>query len=202
MGGAEPPVLKVELIWRAGTPYEPKRALASVTNELLTEGTTRRGAGELEAFFEQYGTTLRSPDVMDTNNLGLSTIHRRAADVLPVLTEVILEPAFTEASFARTIRRRRQRLRENLSDNDTLAYRLITESVFGGRHPYGYNSFAEDYAGLTREDVVNFHRSHYHAGNATLFVVGKLNDEIEDLLEATFGQLPAGAEVAKPALPT
>ncbi|MEL7160834.1 MAG: pitrilysin family protein, partial [Bacteroidota bacterium] len=190
-----------ELIWRAGTPFEPKRTLASVTNELLTEGTDSRNAGTLEAFFEQYGTALRSPDVMDTNNLGLSTIHQRAAEVLPALAEVVLEPAFTEASFVRTIRRRRQRLRENLSDNDTLAYRLITESIFGSRHPYGYNSFVEDYAALTRQDVVDFHRSHYHAGNATLFVVGKLNDEIENLLERTFGQLPSGPAVPAPELP-
>ncbi|MEM9260245.1 MAG: pitrilysin family protein [Bacteroidota bacterium] len=197
VGDTEAPLLRVEMIWNAGTPFQPKRTLASVTNELMTEGTRKRSASSLETFFEQYGTTLVSPDVMDTNNLALATIHRHAPAVLPMMAEVMMEPAFSEASFQRILRRRRQRLRENLSDNDTLAYRLITESVFGSRHPYGYNSFLADYEDLNREDIINFHRSHYHAGNGTLLVIGQINDRIERLLEATFGQLPGGP-VGKP----
>lgn len=205
IGDTEAPLLRVEMIWHAGTPFQPKRALASITNELLNEGTKSRSAVALEAFFEQYGTALGSPDVMDTSNLAIATTHRHAATVLPVMAEVMQNPAFSEASFQRIIRRRRQRLRENLSDNDTLAYRLITESVFGSRHPYGYNSFLNDYESIRREDVIGFHSSHYHVGNGTLLVVGQLNAQVERLLEETFGQLPSGPAAQPlpiPALPS
>jgi len=199
--GVEVPVLRVEMIWDAGRPFEPQRLLAGFTDDLSVEGAGRRSAAELEAYFEQFGTGLQQPNVMDTANLSLSTIHRHAAEVLPVMAEVIAEPAFTEASFKRELRRRKQRLRENLSDNDTLAYRMITEAIFGNESPYGYNSQLKDYNNLTLEAVRNYHKARRHAGNATLFVVGQLNDTIERLLDDTFGQLPVGPQ-ATPFLTT
>lgn len=194
------------MIWDAGRPFEPQRLLAGFTDDLSVEGAGKRTAAELEAYFEQFGTGLQQPNVMDTANLSLSTIHRHAAEVLPVMAEVAAEPAFTEASFKRELRRRKQRLRENLSDNDTLAYRMITEAIFGNESPYGYNSQLRDYNNLTPEAVRNYHATHRHAGNATLFVVGQLNDDIERLLDETFGQLPAGPKAtplltAAPAYP-
>ncbi|WP_020570044.1 M16 family metallopeptidase [Neolewinella persica] len=200
IGGVEAPVLRVEIIWDAGRPFEGKRLQAGATADMMMEGTIQRPAAELEAYFEQYGTNLSQPDMMDTGNLSLSTILRHAPNVLPVMAEAIAEPAFTEASFARFQKRRRQRLREGMSDNDTLAFRLITESIFGSPHPYGYNGYTADYNHLKLSDVKQYHRSHFHAGNATLFVAGQLTTEVEKLLDATFGQLPVGQRAKVPVL--
>jgi len=189
------------MIWDAGRPYESQRLLAGFTDDLIAEGTTKRSAAAIEAFFEQYGTGLQQPNLMDTANLSLSTIHRHAPEVLPVMAEVIAHTAVTEASVQRELRRRKQQLRENLSDNDTLAFRYITEAVYGHAHPYGYNSTIEDYDRLTTPLVRQFQRDHYHAGNGTLLVIGKLNTAMEQLLEDTFGQLPQGPKVVAPALP-
>lgn len=193
--------MRVEIIWNAGRPYEPQRLLAGFTDDLIAEGTPDRSAAEIEAFFEQYGTGLQQPNLMDTANLSLSTIHRHAAQVLPVMAEVIAHTAVTEKSVQRELRRRKQRLRENLSDNDTLAFRFITEAIFGHDNPYGYNSTLEDYNKLTTTLVRQYQQEHYHAGNGTLLVIGQLNAEMERLLEATFGQLPSGPAATAPVLP-
>jgi predicted Zn-dependent peptidase len=201
MPGVEAPVLRVEMIWDAGRPYEQKKLQAGATADMLVEGTRCRSAGDLEAYFEQFGTGLTQPDLMDTANLALSTIIRHADEVLPVMAEVIAEPAFDDASFRRFMKRRKQRLREGMSDNDTLAFRLITESVFGSDHPYGYNGYKENYNALTVEDVRAFHRSHFHAGNATLYVAGHISAQVEAILERSFGQLPSGPRATPPTLP-
>ncbi len=199
--GVEAPVLRVELIWDAGRPYEPQRLLAGFTDDLIAEGTPDRSAAEIEAFFEQYGTGLQQPNLMDTANLSLSTIHRHAPEVLPVMAEVIAHTAVTEKTVQRELRRRKQRLRENLSDNDTLAFRFITEAIFGHEHPYGYNSTIKDYNQLSTKRVRQYQQDHYHAGNGTLFVIGQLNSAMEQLLESTFGQLPSGNAATVPTLP-
>lgn len=201
MGGVDAPVLRVEMIWDAGRPFEQTKLQAGATADMMMEGTRHRTAGELEAHFEQLGTSLHQPDLMDTANLGVSTILKQAERVLPVMAEAIAEPAFGEASFNRFLKRRRQRLRESLSNNDTLAFRLISESVFGSDHPYGYNGYQENYEALTLDAVKTFHDSHFHAGNATLYVAGQITDEVERLLEATFGQLAGGKKTSPPTLP-
>lgn len=201
MPGVEAPVLQVEIIWDAGRPYEQKKLQAGATADMLVEGTRQRSAGDLEAYFEQFGTGLTQPDLMDTANLALSTIIRHAGEVLPVMAEVIAEPAFDDASFRRFIKRRKQRLREGMSDNDTLAFRLITESIFGPDHPYGYNGYKDNYDELGIEDIRAFHQSHFHAGNATLYVAGHITTQVEELLERSFGQLPTGSRAPSPTLP-
>jgi len=201
MDGVDAPVLRVEMIWNAGRPFERKKLQAGATADMMMEGTRHRTAGELEAHFEQYGTSLAQPDLMDTANLAVSTILKQAERVLPVMAETIAEPAFGEASFRRFLKRRRQRLREGMSDNDTLAFRLISESVFGSDHPYGYNGYVGNYEALSLEDVRSFHQSHFHAGNATLYVAGRITEEVERLLEVTFGQLRGGEKATAPSLP-
>ena len=74
--------------------------------------------------------------------------------------------------------------------------------MFGAGSPYGYNSRLEDYDRLTLEAVRTYHRSHKHAGNATLLVIGQLSKDMAKLLENTFGQLPAGPRQTAAAVPS
>lgn len=202
LSGVEAPVLRAELIWDAGRPFETDQLVADLVGDLLLEGTKRHSAADLESYFEQFGTNLDQPDLMDTSNLGISTTHRWVGEVLPMMAEVVATATFSEESFARCIRQRKQRLRENLSDNDTLAYRLITEATYGTAHPYGYNSYPELYANLALEKVRDYYKSHFHAGNATLFLVGNLNDQVRKVVEASFGSLPGGSRAEPKPLPS
>ena len=51
------------------------------------------------------------------------------------------------------IKRNERRLEVDLSKNDILAYRKVTELIFGEDHPYGYNSFPETYRALKQQDL-------------------------------------------------
>ncbi|WP_198664870.1 M16 family metallopeptidase [Lewinella sp. IMCC34191] len=195
---AQAPILMVEMIWRAGRPYEAQRFLAGATNALLMEGTRRRSASELEATFEQYGTSLETPDDYDTANLSLATITKHAEHLLPVMVEVMAEPAFTERDLKRYKKRSRQQLREDQEDPDWLAYQVLSEAAFGADNPYGYGGTKADYEALRLPAVSHHFDLHYGAQNATLRVVGQLSDRVESLLESTFGQLRPGTAVPTP----
>ena len=196
------PILNVEMIWRAGRPYEAQPLLADATNALLTEGSTHYSATELESFFEYYGTALHTPEEYDTANLRLPTLTKHAERLLPVLAEVIAAPRFTPKALRRYVKRSKQQLREDLEDPDTLAYRQLSEAVFGAHHPYGYGGSKVEYDALRLEAIRDHHARYYGTANATLRVVGQLSPEIETLLDRSLGQLPAGPEVAVPVYPT
>ncbi|MEL6358115.1 MAG: pitrilysin family protein, partial [Bacteroidota bacterium] len=193
--GAKSPILRLELIFAAGRPYEVERLVARATNQLLAEGTKQRTAAELEEFFEFYGTSLRTPNLFDTGNLVVYTILPHLSEVLPVFAEVASQPAFTERDFDIYRKRSRQDLREDLTDPDTIAYRWFTELVFGKNHPYGYNGYPADYLQLSLADVALHHNRAYVANNATLLVAGKVTKEVEKLLEQHLGQLPPGQKL-------
>ncbi len=188
----------VEMIWRAGRPYESQRFLADATNALLVEGTRSRSASQLEATFEQYGTSLETPDDNDTANLSLATITKQARHLLPVMSEVIAEPAFSERELKRYKKRSRQQLREDLEDPDWLAYQTLSEAAFGADNPYGYAGTKADFDALSVGAIRDHYEQYYGARNATLRVVGQLSSGVEAILEATFGQLPSGSSALTP----
>ena len=192
------PILSVELLWRAGKPFEAQHLVAGATNALLTEGTARHSAADLEQLFEQYGTGLGTPEDNDTANLSVATIVKHADRLLPLMAEVVAEPAFTPREFKRYVKRSRQQLREDLQDPDTLAYRMLSEAAFGRDNPYGYADTKADYDALTLEAVKTHYQRYYGMANATLRVVGQLSPAVEQLLERTFGQLPAGTRAPDP----
>lgn len=193
IGGAKSPILRLEMIFNAGRPFETSRLIARTTNQLIGESTLQRSGAELEDFFEFYGTNLQTPNVFDTGHVAIYTILPHLEKILPVFAETIASPAFSEADFRTFIRRSKQDLREDLTDPDTLAYRHFTEKIFGSDHPYGYNSFPEDYASLALQKVKDFHKMAYHVGNATLLVSGMVTNEVAKLLEKHLGQLPTGS---------
>lgn len=190
--GAKSPILRLELIFDAGRPFEHHRLVARATNELMTEGTRQKSAAELEAFFEHYGTSLGTPSVFDTGHLVLYTILPHLPEILPVLAEVIVDPAFRAREFNTFIRRAKQDLREEGNDPDTIAYRHFTEFVFGETHPYGYNGYPATYSQLDLANVKAHHQRAYTASNATLLLAGQVTTAVEDLLERYLGQIPTG----------
>lgn len=190
--GAATPIVRLEILFDAGRPYERQRLVARSANQLIGEGTKRMDGAELEEFFEYYGTSLGTPNVFDTGHLAIYTIHEHLEHILPVFAEVIAEPAFSEKEFNTYLKRSLQGLKEDLTDPDTIAYRYFTEYVFGSDHPYGYNGVAEDYSTLKLSDVVSHHQRTFGAKNATLLVAGQLNSRVEALLERYLGQLPSG----------
>ncbi|PHI18638.1 hypothetical protein CEQ90_16790 [Lewinellaceae bacterium SD302] len=195
IGGAKTPILRVEMIFNAGRPFETGRLVARATNQLLNESTRQRDGAELEDFFEFYGTSLQTPNVFDTGHVAVYTILPHLEKILPVFAEVIAEPAFNKKDFKTFVRRSKQDLREDLTDPDTLAYRHFTEQIFGADHPYGYNSFPKDYDKLDLSVVRDFHASAYVANNATLLVSGMVTDKVAMLLEKHLGQLPKGQKL-------
>ncbi|MGB3547590.1 MAG: pitrilysin family protein [Saprospiraceae bacterium] len=199
VGGAKQPLIRLEMIFRAGTPYERKRLVARATNSLMTEGASGRSSAEISEAFDFYGASLSRSYQFDSGNLIVYCLKRHLRELLPLLAEVVAVPDFPEFEIRSHARRARQSLREKLSQSDILAYRELTECVFGPDHPYGYNSFPKDYAGLRRDDIVEHHHRCYHAGNAMIVIAGQVDAEVERAVDDCLGDLPAQPAVPEPA---
>ncbi len=183
-------VIKLELVFEAGRWYEQEQLLARASSQLLKAGTKKRNAAQLADFFEHYGAKLDIYDGFNTINIQLYCLTKHLPTLLPVLQEMILEPLYPEQEVAQFIKRSRQNLKLQLQKNDVLAYRLFTEELFSNKHPYGYNSFADDYNRLTREKIVAHYERCYTAGSCTIFVAGKTSEVILGLLNQYFSALP------------
>ena len=190
-------VLKLEVVFRAGRPFEDKKLVARATADQLKEGTQNYSAAAIAEHFDFYGSTLSLPFNLDSANVVFYCITKHFEKIIPVLADILNNPTFPEHELQSFIQRNQQRLSVDLSKNDVLAYRKITEVIFGEQHPYGYNSFPETYATLERNDLIRHFRKNYTAENCFILVSGKTNEQIIKLLNQYLGQaIPNGKKVA------
>jgi zinc protease len=188
-------VIKMELVFLAGRPYEEKEMVARATSALLKEGTEKRNGEQIAEFIDFYGGSLSGPFNLDTSNLVLYSLTRHFDRLLPLVAEILTMPSFPEEELIAFKERNKQRLQIDLSRGDVVAYRAITEMMFGGHHPYGYNSRSEHYDGLTRTDLLQHFRQHFHGGNCMIFISGKTDHRTIPLLNTYLGKgLPKGKQ--------
>lgn len=188
-------VSKLEIVFRAGRPYEHKPLVSRATSALLREGTAKFTGRLIAEEMDYHGCSLKTPFNIDVTTLTLYAVNKHLGKVLPMLADVLSAPAFPQKELDSFVKRNQQRLQIDLSKNDVLAYRKITELIFGAGHPYGYNSFAETYGQLTREDLLRHFQRLHTSGNVMIFLSGKVDQsmirQIDEMISASIAEGPA-----------
>lgn len=190
-------VLKIEVIFKAGRPFENKKLVSRATAGLLREGTVTRKASDIHEMVDFYGGSLSSPIDLDTSNIVMSCLKKHFETLLGLLTEVITEPAFLEDELEIFKKNRIQTLKEDLTKNDVVAYRTITEKIFNTNHPYGYNSNEKIYNELSREDLIFHHKKNYTAANCEIILSGKTDSHTIALVNKYLGKNIPKGEISK-----
>lgn len=193
-------VVKLEIVFNAGRTYEEKKLAARSTVASLKEGCKSYTASQLAEHMDYFGSSVNIPFSLDVSQIVIYSLTRHFKDIIPVIAEMVTSPTFPQEELDSFIRRNQQRLQVDLSKNDVIAYRTLTEYIFGTEHPYGYNSFPETYGKLQRSDLVQHFNKCYTSGNCTIFVSGKINDIILKLLNTYLGQAIPKGKLPKPNL--
>ena len=183
-------VVKIEIVFQAGRPFETTRLASRATGSLIKEGTFSLSSAEIAEKVDFFGGSISTPSGMDTSNVVLQCLTKHFNQLLPLFAEMIQTPAFSQKELDTFIENNIQGLQVELSKSDIVAYRQITENIFGKEHPYGYNSDEMLYRNLQRSSLVEHHEANYHAGNCTIFISGKINDEMLKSLNIYFGKMP------------
>lgn len=172
----ELPLVAFNLVVQAGSDRDPLElpGLASMTADVLDEGTATRDALRISDELESIGASLGVNSGNDGSFVSLRTLTRHLDRALAVYADVIANPAFPEKEFERL---RKQRIASLLQQKDqptSIADNAFARILYGDRHPYGLNSSGTTASieAMTREDLAKFYAAHFRPGNATLIVVG------------------------------
>lgn len=190
------PMLDVQIDFAAGSMFDPadKAGLAALTRGILDLGAGERDETAIAEQLADLGARLGGGADTDRASLSLRTLT--AADKLPaalaVLTDVLRQPHFDAAILEREKARTIASLKDALTRPDSIAGKAFWEALYPD-HPYGRQATPDSVATLTRDDLVDFHRRLYTAGNASIAMVGKLTRaEAEAIAEQLSLALPAG----------
>ena len=197
------PVVEGRLILDAGAMREPaaKNGLASLTGSLLSEGTgTMTGADiarAMDALGAQYFTSANF-NAAFADVVALKTIFPQA---LALTARTVTAPSFPVGEVSRVKNQALAAYQQSHARTAGLASDAFVRAAFDSAAPFSRPASGNPstLGGLTRDDVVNWHRTMYTPSAATLLLVGDLTPaEARSVAQQTYGSWTAARAALVP----
>ncbi len=174
------PIVHLQLLVPAGAAAEStgQEGLATLTAQLLRQGTSRRDAASFARAAERLGGTLSSSVSRDYATASGAFLARDFEAGVVLLSGAVVDPVFDDQA----VRRARAQMERSLAQLHQGAAATADEQIWMlalAGHPYGHTSFGTpgSLRRLTPEQVRGFHRDHYRPDRAVLVVAGDVAPE-------------------------
>lgn len=199
------PMLTAEVVSRAGSENdEPgKSGLASLTPEIMDNGTVTRSLVKLSSDQERIGAWIVESTTMDSGAIAMSVLTSYAEKGMDLLADVAEHPAFRVEDVERNRNERLINIAREVDDVKSMALRVGPKLVFGDQ-AYGWSSdgTSDSIAALTPADINRFYADHYGPHDSALLLVGDVTRaEAARLAQKYFGKWGGPAEKAPPIPP-
>lgn len=188
---ASSPTVSVRGEVRVGAVNESaeKSGLATFTGASLIRGTAKRTFQQIVAETEARGASVNAGGGLHTSGFGGRALAEDLPLILEILAEMLSTPTFPEVEIERLRGQFLMNLREAEQETRVQASRVVRSLLFPPEHPYSRLSSGTiaTVQGITREDLVDFHKL-YHPAASTIAIVGDVEpDAVIAELERTFG---------------
>ncbi len=202
------PVLSAVVVTRAGSEANPqgKGGLATLTAELMSDGTVSRNLRKLAEDQDLIGTRIGPAASMDGSTTSMTVLTNYTGQGMDLLSDVVEHPAFRTEDLERRRQQRLLRIKQETDNVSQMAMRVGPRLVFGDQ-PYGTaaSGTTESVAALDRAAVQGFYAAHYGPADAALVLAGDVTlPEAHRLAEQYFNGWSgtASAAVDLPPSPT
>lgn len=181
------PVVRIELIFKAGSWFEKVPGTSYFATKMLSEGTHRLSSAQISNEIEKFGGHLDLTSTLDYVVITLESLTKHLANLLPLLFELINNPSFPEDEFKTLKNIKAQQIRVSKEKTNILASVKFRENLFGKHHPYGKDLSVKDVENLHMSDVKEFY-NRYFKGDFEIIVSGKPSADTFSLLNESFGK--------------
>ncbi len=201
------PMLDVNVEFDAGSRRDPagKSGLSSLASSLLARGLkeARLTDGSVEPAMSEAEISTALADIAaqrgggagsDRAGMSVRTLSDQATrgEAIRLLARLLAHPAFPEDLVRRDQARTVAAIRDALTRPESIASKAFWRLAYGN-HPYGAEATVESVETITREDLAQFHRTHYVANHAVVAMIGDVTRaEADAIARELTRRLPQG----------
>lgn len=196
------PIVNVTLAVDAGSASDSveKAGLATLTLDLLDEGTKTRNAFQIVDELDMLGAGLGTGSSLDMSFVRLQSTAANLKPSLGIMADVILNPAFPADKFDIQKQRRLAGIGQEKAQANALAFRIMPKILYGTNNAYGKpaSGFENTVEKLTRDDLMNWHSTWFKPSSSTVIVTGDTTlAKVLPMLEETFSGWKSGTAPQK-----
>lgn len=146
--------------------------VASLTTQLMEEGTKTKTPVELQDAIGQLGASINIYSGNEEIVISGNSLSRYFAETIAIVEEMLLEPRWDEAEFARIKERQINNIKQRNANPDAIAGSVSDKIIYGDGHIFSKpaGGTVESVEKITIDDLKNYY-SNYFAPNITGFQV-------------------------------
>jgi zinc protease len=193
------PIVDVKILFAAGASRDGDKAgIASLTNNMLDEGTKSLSSDAIAEKLENVGAKFSSNTGRDFAELSFRSLSddKYLNPTVQVFNQILTQPNFPQKALSRVREQTLAELQSEQQEPGTIANQAFFKALYGNT-PYANNVMGEasSVKKLTQQDLVKFYQQYYVASNAVLVMVGNLTtDQAKQLSDKVTSHLPVGKE--------
>ncbi len=195
------PLVRLSLVFGAGTRYQSAPFVASAMLNLMSEGTAHYTAAQIAEMFDFYGIYYDTSIDRDYSVVTVSCLSRFLPKTLELLGEILLEPQFPERELEIYASKRKQQLTIEREKPSYQARELFSEALFGKEHPYGRVSPAAEYDKLNTEMLRAFYETYYTSENLFAVASGEVTPSAREAMAQFLSRFPTTDPTADAGIP-
>ncbi|MDF7809731.1 pitrilysin family protein [Hymenobacter sp. YC55] len=182
------PVVRLQVVFKAGKWYEPVSGLSLLTARMLLEGTRTRTARQIADEVAFYGASLDCEQGFDRATLTLYCLTRHLERLLPLVQDVLTVATFPPQELELLKTRTIQNIRVERQKNSYLASELFSRNLYGPAYPYGKTFDESVFATISQAAVQDYYRTAYNFSEAEIFLCGDVSQADEQSIKSYLGQ--------------
>ena len=184
---------------RGGSRSEPieKTGMVDIYGEVWrTGGSQKRTGDDLDIFLESRAASVETGGSSDSTSISFNTLKEDFEPVFSIFLELLREPAFREEKIALTKQQMYTGISRRNDDIGSIAGREARKLAYGPTNPYATVTEYATVAAVTRQDLVDWHKSYVHPNNIIFGITGDFDPvQMEARLRQAFsswqrGQVP------------
>lgn len=177
----ELPLINFNITIPGGHSLDPadKAGLASITADLMNEGTANKTPAELEEAIGLLGSSLRIYSGLEETVISGNCLARNFKETMALVEEMLLEPRWDSTEFERLKQELKTSLKGREANPTAIAAINFNKLIYGPDHIYGIptSGTLETTNDITLEDLKAFYEANIKPGGAAFHVVGDLSQE-------------------------
>ena len=185
------PLVEGRLMLRAGSVFDPpdKAGLSGITFEVLRMGGTVQKTGdEIDAFLESRSAYIEASGETESGSVSFNCLTQNFADVFPLYAEFILTPGFREDKLALSKDQAKSGISRRNDEPQSIVFREFSRILYGKDHPYARLAEYATVDSITRDDLVQFHKTYFFPENGILAVWGDIDvAKVKSDIQKLFG---------------
>lgn len=180
-------VVRFDLLIGGGQWNQEQPLQAMFTNRMLREGAGNFTSSQIAERLDYYGAWLELSSSVNYGFITLYSLNKYFAHTLAVIAEMVKAPVFPAKELSVVADANKQQFLVNSTRVEMIARRQLNTALFGLQHPFGRYATTEDYDRITPQVLRDFYQKHYHSGNCSVYVSGKVTPEIIHCIEDNLG---------------